>query len=368
MAMARRRRGMWVSPTTAALGATTAALATGRPSAAMWNKVIEYLKDVQPPPSEAQFPAQPKSQTSKSNYKARRRKRQNRIRKTTKKTVSKDLHQLKKAVQSLKHSEHASLGTMTYRKKTAGKILAAVNAQNSATYSANTYSAMETALAELLYYDPAAPATLVKASAATGTYQKDFLFKSIASKLTVRNNYQIDANVIIYLVQPRIDTSSSPSNAWTDGIANDAGNVIANTDYGTLPTDFDTFRDFWNTKRLCNKVLAPGQSVSVSHGVNNVIYDPSLTDSHSLTYQKTTKNFGFLIIVKGSVAHDTVADQQGIAAAGVDVVQENTYVVNYDAGVNLSYVHIDNSGLDAFSNAGVQSHQPVPDNISYSVA
>lgn len=282
--------------------------------------------------------------------------------------LKKKVCQLERRVKDLQHSESSSLGKITYRKFQTNTIRAGNNAQAVARAEVNNLSNMEAVLAQLLYYNPSAPATLVTADGTSGTYQKEFLFKTVYAKYLLRNNYQTDAEVTVYLIKPKQDTSINASLSWSNAIADDAGNSSAVTDYGIYPNEFDTFRDNWTAKRVLTKSLAPGQSCEVSHTENDIFYDPAFTDSHSLAYQKGFKMFGFLTIVKGVLSHDTtVSTEQGTAEAGVDTLLQSNYVVHYDAGVNLSYVYQDTT-LDTPTNGFVQSHQPIPDNIAYSVA
>jgi len=351
---ARRRRAI--------LAGAAAAGALAR-SAPVQNYVVQKASDYMSG-SPSDFPAQPKRTYAKKSRKPRR------TRPKTNKKLSNDVKSIKKKLRSLEHSENASLGQLTYRNLRAYRVVAATASEQKVADSlaVNNITAYESVLGELLYYNPSAPATLVNAAGTSGTYQKDFLFKTVFGKLTLKNNYQTDCKVLVYLCTPRADTSQSPSSAWTDGIANDAGNVSAITDVGNLPSDFDTFRDFWKAKRVTSQVLAPGQSVQVSNAVNDVNYDPSFSDSHALLYQTKIKAFQWLVIVRGNVGHDTVdSSEVGLLQCGVDILQEETYVVNYDAGINLSYVHV-NSTLDTFTNGGVESHQPVADNQGFDMA
>lgn len=297
-------------------------------------------------------------------------KRQKRRRPKTKsnKKLSKEVSRIKKQVSDLKHSENASLGNMTYRQLQVWNQTCANNVQSISLYEISKPSNYETVLAQLKYYDPSVPGTLITASAATGTYQKNFLVKSIFSKLTFRNNYQSDADVTVYLCTPKSDSSISPSQAWTDGITTDAGNVTANTEINQYPTDYDVFRDLWTAKRAAHKILSPGQSFDVSHSISNVDYDPALYDEHSAQYQKRFKTAMWMVVLRGTLSHDTAVDDQlGLAQAGIDTYVQNTWNVQYDAGVNLSYVYLDTT-LDTPTNGFVQSHQPIPDNVGYSVA
>jgi len=280
--------------------------------------------------------------------------------------AGKEICQIKKAIKALKFSENASLGRMTYRKLQSFRVISADNLQAVSSDGGNDTTQMETTLANLKYYDPANPGTLVTAAATTGTYQRNFLFKSITSKLVLRNNYQSDATVKIYLCKAKDDTDISPSTAWSTGIAT-SGNVSSITQLNQYPTDNDLFNDLYSVKVAGTYVLSPGQSCSVSHTEKDIEYDPATVDNHNLLYQKEYKAFKWMTVVSGVLSHDVSADDQGIAQAGVDGLVYTTHVVSYDAGVNLTFVH-NVISLDTPATSFVQSHQPIADNQAYSVA
>lgn len=302
---------------------------------------------------------------SDASYKRRRRDRRAKAKKCNKLSgyaLKKEVCKLQNSIKELKHSESASLGQLTYRRHRAHTLVSANNLQNDFVMQVNRVSDYETVLAQLLYYNPSAPATLTGADGTTGTYQKEFLFKSVYSSVHARNNYQTDCEVIIYLCCPKVDTNSNPDTAWDAGIADDAGNTTARTEYGTYPTDYDTFRDTYKAKRVCSKWLSPGQSTEVSYNVKNIMYDPAFVDTHSVAHQRKLKTFNWLVLVKGGIAHDPViTTEQGVIGSGVDIIQKDTYVISYDAGINMSYVYLDNT-LDNPTNGFVQSQKPISDN------
>lgn len=283
------------------------------------------------------------------------------------KKLSKDVNVCKKAIKTLKLQTKASLGKLTYRRTRADTIRSATNSQAVKGYAVNRTVEYQNVLTFLKYYDPSNPSVLINTNGNSGTFQKDFLFKSVYSKLELRNSYMTDAMVTVYLCLPKADTDQSPENAWTDGIANDAGNVASNTAYSSLPNDYDTFRDFYNTKRVLHQVIKPGQTISCSNSIKDVTFDPAYVDTHSLLYQKVLKSMQWLVIVKGLVAHDNASSvQQGVIEAGVDSLQTETFECHYDAGVDLSYIHIENT-LDTPTNGFVQGQQQIPDNITYEI-
>lgn len=282
--------------------------------------------------------------------------------------LKQEVCKLSNAVKELKHSEAASLALMTHRRYESTRVISNLAAQGVGWMSAQDTASIEAVLANLKYYDPSNPATLVTAAAATGTYQKDFLLKSTSARLLLKNNYMSDAEITVYLCTPKIILNATPSSAWGSGIADDAGNVASAESYGSFPTDYETTRSMWNFKRVLKKCLSPGESASCNHSIENLQYDPAFVDAFSETYQPKMKSYGFLIVVHGGIAHDSVVTtEQGVNRAGVDCQLKVVTKVQYDAGVNMTYVIHDDNQDQTATNGFLESHQPVSDNITYSM-
>ena len=303
---------------------------------------------------------------SRKKFAENRRKLAKKYRPKSSRVLTKEVARLKSSVKQLRFSDQASNGTMTWRLWTAHGLLASENLQGVQSFDGFSIANMETALANLKYFDPANPGTLVTADFTTGTYQRQTHFKSMSTTLELRNNFISDCNIVVYLCKPKDDTDIQPHTAWSNG-ATDGANVDT-TSVATYPSDFTQFKDIWTTKRVINATLSPGQSVSCSHTENDIMFDPSVIDSHNLGYQKEYKNFVFMVVIRGTPSHSSASSAtRGLSAAGVDIIRKRTAVVNYDAGIGIEYVHADTSGLNTLTSA-VQSHQPVPDNVSYSVS
>lgn len=313
--------------------------------------------------------SKPKASTNDSpavSLKARPTKRRKPRKRLTKR--AKDIQQCKSAIKELRQSESASLGTMTYRNLKSGRCVALANQQGAVEQNdMSTTSSYEAVLSKCKYFDPSTPGTLITSDVSLGTYQRNFMFKSLTSKMQVRNNYQTDADVRVYLCSVKDDTNQSPLTAWTSAIP-DGSNLSTTADLNQYPSDYNLVSDLWKMKLVVNTTLSPGQSAIASHTVKDVEIDAAVIDSHGLSYQREYKAFCWLIVTKGTISHDSaVASEQGFAPCGVDFVVANTYVVSYNAGININYIEGSNS-LSSFTNGAVQSHQPIPDNIAYSVA
>lgn len=280
-----------------------------------------------------------------------------------KKGLKRDVAKIKNAITALRQSENASLGKLTYRARGVERLLAGVNVQNFITVGLIGNTELETAGGQLQYYDSSTGA-LVTQSIAVGTYSKKMLVKSVTSSILLRNNYQADVNVLVYLCKIRDDTDQTPSVAF----ANVTDNAISGSSstIGMFPSDSELMGQLWHTKRLSNEVLSPGQQLELSHTENNFEYDPSTVDSHNLEYQREYKSFGYLVIINGCLSHDVTLNQQGRSQAGIDIEESRTIKISYDAGANISRVYVVNA-YDTATTAFTQSQKPIPDNVVYAV-
>lgn len=286
--------------------------------------------------------------------------------KASKQQLNLQMIRMKRNIKDLKKIDDQTTGTMTYRRCRTGSVKSQANAQNAEFLIRNKTTDYETALQNLKYFNPAVPGTLTTASASSGTYQRNILIQKMSHAIDLRNNYQVDADVLVYLCTVRDDTNQSVTDAWNSGVP-DGSNLTDLTDLNQYPTDYNLVKDLYNLKRVYRGRLKPGQSHRVSHAVQDVEYDSSTVDTHSLTYQKEYKTFGFLVIVKGTLSHDTATlAEQGLQQAAVDYESVATMTVKYSAGINISFTHVSNT-YDAFTSSGVQSQKPIPDNVSYSV-
>jgi len=275
------------------------------------------------------------------------------------------VNKLSQTVRNLKRSAEADQGMLTYRHRTTGSCLSSVNAITYDGQNILSSSFYEAVLAQLRYYNPSSPSTLVQADGATGTYMKDFYFEKVFAKLTVRNNYQVPCKVTVYSCKVKSDTSVSPVNAITNGLT-DVGAPSATSPI-VYPSDSPQFRDLWSVVATTKKVLQPGEEMVVGYSAKPFTYDPSLFDSQTETYQARVGAFTYLIRTEGVLGHDTSAAQYGTLQSGVDWQIDRTVKVKYSAGADIEYVYVVDASY-TFTNGGVCSSKPVADNIPYSVA
>lgn len=278
-----------------------------------------------------------------------------------------DLSRCKKAIKSLKQDVNTALGTITYRNVKSGSSLSVANKRDTKEFAdVNVTSTLESITSVLEFFDPSNPAVLITASQSAGTYQRNVMFKSISSKIHLRNNYKTDARLKVYLCHCKDDTDKSPLTCWNSGVP-DASDMTDSTDLLSYPSDQNLFNDLWRSKLVINTTLSPGQSITANNTEKDVEIDAAVIDSHNLSYQKEYKSFVWLILTEGTICHDTVASEQGIGPAGVDYIVHNTYKMSYNAGINLTKVVASNQ-LDNFTTSAVQSHQPVAANQPFGIA
>lgn len=287
--------------------------------------------------------------------------------KGTKRKINKNANavvQLKKKVSKISKLIEGATGTLIYKTDATGRLLASVNGVSYGDYVGSDVTTIENVIAQLRYYDPSAPSALVTADATTGSYQKEIQIVSQYGRLLVRNNYQIPCKVKLYVYVPKEDTSIAPSSAFSLGLA-DIGNPSGGSILLNM-TDSEMLNDLYRIHKSSTRILAPGAEASISMGTKGFQYDPSFVDTHALSYQKRYNSFIFTVRVEGVLAHDSSADEQGIAAGGVDTILERKFVVKYNAGIDLKYMVL-SENLDTFTNGALVS-QYTADNQAYSVS
>lgn len=328
------------------------------PTASQIKKVYSTVKYAKNAMSKNSAPAQPLHGRKTGTKRPKRKAKLNR----------KTMDRVVKQVKELKQSESAALGTQTTRNLYSARITSSANEQEvSLVSNPLSKTVIESVLSTMKFFNPATPGTLTTASGVAGTYQRNILLKSITSKLLLRNNYKSDVDVKVYLCKCKDDTNISSLQTWINSVP-DGSNLTSVQALGQYPTDYNQVKDLYSLSVLCKQSLSPGQSMTCSHSEKDIEYDSSTVDSHNLEYQKEYKCFQFMVVISGTMGHDTSADQQTLMEAGVDVQVSDTYIVKYNAGVNISYSVITNSMNSAFTNQGVQSHQPIPSNIGFSGA
>lgn len=273
---------------------------------------------------------------------------------------------LKQQVKELKRVAEADMGTHIHKVRYTDSLICGVNQNAMLSHYITRMTDLENVIAQLRYYNPSTPTTLVTADGASGSYQKEFMFTKIYSRVTARNNYQVPVKLRMYIVKPKKDTSITALTAVTNGLT-DIG-APSSTSTMIYPTDSIQFNDLWSIKKSMSKTLLPGRECSIVNTEGSFQYDPSLNDSHSLLYQQSFNNHAILFRIEGVIGHDTTADEQTSLQAGIDFELLVNYEVKYAAGADIRFIYLDDNGSTSFTNAGVCSNQPVSDNQQYSLS
>lgn len=333
-----------------ALAALPAAYYLGKPSLrtlGMGYRSTKYLYN-------KAFGGKPKDTFKKTEF--RRRK------KPVKKTFPK---KIKEQIKHLRQIADSDTGTLTYRKRTTNQLISDVNQQAMKAITGTSTVLVEEALNQCRFYDVTNPAVL-KVPTITGTYCKDYLIESTHSKLTIRNNYQVPCKLKVYLCKPKIDTSSTPADFVTSGLSDSTNTTIASTN--VYATDSPHLHEAYSIVKTKTYILEGGQQVECTHHEGAYTYSPDFVDSHSQFYQKAYKAFVWLLVLQGTLAHDSVINtEQGICKATIDIMVDLVHKVKYNAGIDLKYTYIDQQ-LDTFTNGPVLSNKPTADNQNYSIA
>jgi hypothetical protein len=229
---------------------------------------------------------------------------------------------------------------------------------------------LEAVLAKLRFFNPDAPATLIESSAVAGTYQRSINVKSVTQSVTVYNNYQSKFRIRIYLATAKDDTDQTAVDAISNGVGDncfDSANVpLTKAKLQWFPSDINLLGDLYKIKLMSDTYLGPGQSVNAKTSWGNFEYDSSTVDSHALKYQKVHKAQHFFCIAEGIVGH-TATYQTPLVGFGLDLTCETTYKVEYNAGINVSYVVANLDSLDSPTGTTFQSFTPATAQQAYAV-
>lgn len=275
---------------------------------------------------------------------------------------------LKKEVKQIKRQLNADSARHVYKSLTGTSYSCAVN---QCVYGQNDIvsgTLLETFMANLRYYDPSTPGTLITASGATGTFQREVHFKNVHSTLEIRNNYQIPCKVKVYLLKPKGDTAITPTTYYNNSITDQLIGGGSTTTKGVFPTDLRAFMAQWSVQCVKDVILDAGATIYARHNTGQFRYDPSLFDSHSLDYQSKFKSCSWFIRIEGVFGHDTAAAERTTLAGQVDINMLTRAEIIYDAGTVLDDLYVNNAHSASFTNGGVVSNKPIADNQALSVA
>jgi len=281
-------------------------------------------------------------------------------------TVSnrRNLVKVQKSLTNLKRSVQSDQARHTRRRRVIGYVEGAKNEARYANFAPFDTAQIELAMANLRYYDPAIPGTLITSNASTGTYDRKVHVESVYTKLVVRNNYQIPAKIRIYLCTPKADTNNNPDVQMTAGIA-DQTILGAKTSPLYYPTDFHQVTRLWNLKMKKNCTIKPGEEFTITESFPSFMYDPAVVDNHNLSYQSRYRAHMWFIRIEGVMSHSASAEY-ATGNGGVDMYNDHKVVMTYDAGTSLDDYTDSNESSGTYTGQPLICNAPVADVQSYS--
>jgi len=274
---------------------------------------------------------------------------------------------LQKDISFLKKQAKDQSGRLTYRTNIYEYVKPTSIACEREVFDFNDALWIEAVIAQLRYFDPANPGTLVVGSGATGSYNREFRLVSSKMEVTIRNNYQVPFIVEFMVAMCEQATNISPNVLFADQIADQTNTTYQNPRIGLQ--DCVQQVPQYKTHGYKKFVLEPGvQKVFTLRQKGHVTYNPIDYDNNADKYKKNWQSGQIMFKLIGVVAHDTtVGGQVGIIQCGADFMCTRETVVEYQAGSKIDYLYVyDDSAV--FTNAGVCSNMPTADNQIYSQA
>lgn len=274
---------------------------------------------------------------------------------------------LKAKVDELARAVRAEQGTHLHKLRETGTY--PVSAGGVDYYSNPFYTAqIKTALANLRYFDPSNPATLITGVDNTsGTYTRNCRIEWVTRKIEFKNSYQVPVKITVYNCFVKADTSSNIvtliNTSATDQVLN--GDQTSNL---IKPFEMTQMRALWRSKGHKSRILQPGQSFTFGTRIPGFDYKPALEDQQGDNYQVRYGAHTWLIRLEGVLSHDTTLGEYNTGEGSVDYDQRDCLMISYDAGTNLHDIYINDNADPGFTNNPVTGVRPISDNQSFSTA
>lgn len=273
---------------------------------------------------------------------------------------------LKKRVRNLERQVNKLDSKYVYRRVEGEQVTALKNEAGWFESVKSTPSGLESAFANLKYYDPATPGTLVTAGINSGTYSHDYRI-SAHSSINIRNNDLVPINVKLYLVKAKGTVSDTPLTLLDAGLVDNGGTAKTSTMIHLSDGD-DMIKPYWTYKLVKDIRLMPGGEFISKYSTGEYDYDPAKFDTIAETYQPLTKTFAWVVRVQGVVAHDkTTTGNVGTIAAAADIIIKTFYSCKYNSGGASLYTIGVSDVLDTMA-AGPVVSQVSMRNQEYSLA
>lgn len=302
--------------------------------------------------------AMPSRKTYKKTYKKKAYKSKRSYGKKKAKTTAAKVKKISKKVHQLAKIANAGIGHHVHRNLDSVLVKCEVNQCKVQSIEANSHTQVVAAIDKLRYLNTSVTTgAMTTIDGDSGTEARKLYFKNAYFKMLARNNYKVAARVKIYLVTSKGEGSSSPQTYFEAGLL-DQGNP-SNVSVLAQYTDSRLAQQFFKIEKSTERLLQPGQEMTLSYNAGSFYYDPSVLDGHPFAFQKRWKSCFFVIRVQGSVAHDTSLLEYGTTAAAVDTLLTRKFEVVYDAGADLDDFSYATTDLDPPTNFFVQSYPNV---------
>lgn len=208
-------------------------------------------------------------------------------------------------------------------------------------YSPITPTTIANAIANIRYFNAAAPATADVANKDAATFS-DRMTIVTEGKIVLKNNYKQDVKVLLMVCCPRSDTTISPDTSRTNGLTDQQNPTAAHVMlYPQMSTQFQAL---WYVKKKSYKVLKPGELIEMRVPKQAFVFDPAEKDQHSFTYQKIWKSWVWYIRVEGAVVHDAATSSNiGQGYATVEGYYDTKFKLYYNGGASFNDYTVENN-------------------------
>lgn len=250
-----------------------------------------------------------------------------------------------------KLSSKVSKTTLTYKSIEDWRPAGTINLVQVADVGTFGVSKIETALAQLKYFDEQDPSALDTVSGATGTYQRAYQC-SVYGKVIARNNGSVPADFGLYCMIPKVDHVVNASTGYAGGLADSSnGNE---TNILCKFSDSPMLNKYWKVaKKKVVHNMAPGSQIELSYSSPSFVYDPSFTDTHTDEYQKRLYGYNFVTRTQGVLGHQQNSSTKiGLITSAVDVSHQQNIKISYDGGYDGQYTYV-NMGFQMTGPTGV---------------
>lgn len=257
---------------------------------------------------------------------------------------------LKKRVAKLEKKTKSAYAKYDYKLTETLQVSSVANRCNYGSADLVTSAVIETMLSGLPYHNPATPSTTQQQQAQLIVRPTKWPIELYAH-VTMRNNYLYPVRIRCYVLQPKVDSSTTPTTCVTNGITTKAVSVTSTTGPYLYPSDSKQFTDNWKILKSCDMKLQSGDECTVSHS-EKFIYDQEFYDTNTSLYSKKYARLFFIRVV-GVVCHDnTTTSLLGLAPTKVDALVHRKFTVSYPTEAPIQSMY-DSTVLDTITTAVV---------------